>query len=256
MTSSNRPGHDIDAEHTPDAIRKRLMAGPTHSYLRDFIYGAIDGTVTTFAIVAGVAGADLSTAIVLILGVANLVGDGFSMAASNFLGTRAEQQIHQQTRRTEELHIALMPEGEREEIRQIFAAKGFRGADLERVVEVITADRERWVDTMLKEEHGIPTGGPSPLRAAFSTFTAFVLVGVLPLVAFMYEEVSSGSIKEPFIWSAGVTGLAFFAIGAIKGKVVGQRWYTAGAETLAVGGAAAGLAFLVGVLLKGIVDTI
>lgn len=256
MTSSNRPAHDIDAEHTPDAIRKRLMAGPTYSYLRDFVFGAIDGTVTTFAIVAGVAGADLSTAIVVILGVANLLGDGFSMAASNFLGTRAEQQIHQQTRRTEELHIALMPEGEREEIRQIFAAKGFRGEDLERVVEVITADRERWVDTMLKEEHGIPIGGPSPLRAAFSTFTAFVLVGVLPLVAFMYEEVSPGSIKEPFIWSAGVTGLAFFAIGAIKGKVVGQRWYTAGVETLTVGGAAAGLAFLVGVLLKGIVDTV
>jgi hypothetical protein len=75
--------------HTPEAIRARLAAEREHSYLRDFIYGGIDGSVTTFAVVSGVAGADLAASIVIILGLANLIGDGFSMAASNFLGTRA-----------------------------------------------------------------------------------------------------------------------------------------------------------------------
>jgi len=88
------PDHaDLAATHTPENVRQRLQTPTTHSYLRDFVYGAIDGTVTTFAIVSGVAGAGLSTGVILILGVANLVGDGFSMAASNYLGTKTEEEL-------------------------------------------------------------------------------------------------------------------------------------------------------------------
>ena len=96
MNSSAK--HDrIRAEHTSAAIRERLHLGPDHSYLRDFIYGAVDGIVTTFAVVAGVAGAQLSAGIVIVLGVANLLGDGFSMAVSNYLGTRADEQLRSRT---------------------------------------------------------------------------------------------------------------------------------------------------------------
>lgn len=240
------------SSHTKEAIQARLRYGPRHSYLRDLVYGAVDGTVTTFAVVSGVAGANLSTEIVIILGLANLVGDGFSMAVGNWLGTRAEGQRVRLARKTEELHISRIPEGEREEIRQIFERKGLSGETLEQIVKAITSDRKLWVDTMLQEELGMYLEGPSPSQAAFFTFLAFVTFGSLPLLMFIAQLFFPDMISRPFLWSMTMTATAFFSVGAFKSRFVGQRWYLAGLETLTIGGSAAALAFLVGFLLRGI----
>lgn len=238
--------------HTPEAIRRRLAKTASQSYLRDFIYGAIDGAITTFAVVSGVKGAGLATSVIVILGVANLIADGFSMAVSNFLGTRAERQQLQRTRRAEEAHIDIFPEGEREEIRQIFENKGFADEELERVVDVITSDVNQWVNTMITEEHGLPLETRSPWKAGGMTLLAFIVIGALPLLAFIYHLASEDGLNQPFLLSAVMTGVAFFIVGALKSRFVDESWYRAGCETLAIGGIAAALAYAVGVALKGL----
>ncbi len=252
-TRVQRPLDDLRtrlvSHHTPEAIRERIASGPQASYLRDFVYGAIDGAVTTFAVVSGVAGADLSSGIVLVLGLANLVGDGFSMAAGNWLGTRADAELMARQRRAERMQIEVHPEGERAEVREIFRNKGFEGDDLERVTEVITSDTDRWIDVMLKEEHGMLGSARSPWRAAGATVVAFLGVGAIPLLAYLVDLFRPGTLVHPLAWSCSLTAFAFFVTGAVKGKITGRRWPIAGIETLLVGGAAASLAYVVGVAL-------
>ena len=194
-----------------------------------------------------------TTGVIIILGIANLVGDGFSMAASNFLGTRTEEELRQKARRIEEQHIADYPEGEREEIRQIFASKGFEAEQLEHVVDVITADPRRWVDTMLVEELGLPLEGPSATKAALMTLVAFVVVGYIPLAPFVVGFLVPESVSNPYLASTVLTGVAFFLVGMAKSWFVDESWFRAGAETLLIGSGAAGLAYVVGMWLGGIV---
>lgn len=236
---------DLEHEHSHEAIAQRLSS-VRHNYIRDFIYGGIDGSVTTFAVVSGVAGAELSTVIVLILGFANLIADGFSMAASNFLGTKAEHDDYRRIEAIERRHIDVAPEGEREEVRQIFINKGFEGEALEQAVELITSDKEIWVKTMLAEEYGLAAEIRSPWKAALSTFAAFLICGLIPLVPYLF------AIGSKFQISAILTGITFFLIGSLKSYWSTSSWLRSGMETLLVGGLAASLAYAVGVLLKGI----
>jgi len=241
------PRH-LEHGHQPREIAKRLAKGPRVSYLRDWVYGGIDGTVTTFAVVAGVVGADLSTKALLILGAANLFADGFSMAAANFSGSRAEIEEYEQVRRMEERHVDIAPEGEREEVRQIFQAKGFEGEALDSAVKVITKSRERWIETMMTEEHGLPPINRSPAKAALMTFAAFVVCGSIPLLPFVLGLPASVEA------STLMTGLTFFSIGSVRSRWSPLPWWRAGLQTFAIGIAAAAMAYIVGVVLSGIVS--
>ncbi|MEM7488282.1 MAG: VIT1/CCC1 transporter family protein [Pseudomonadota bacterium] len=229
-----------DHGHSREEIARRLAKPAGYGHLRDAIYGGIDGAVTTFAIVAGVAGAGLSTQVILALGIANVLADGFSMAAGNYSGTKADRDARARLRAREMRHIERHPGGEREEIRQIFAAKGLTGAGLEAATAAITSDREVWIETMLAEEYGLGPVEPAPLRAASVTFAAFLAAGLVPLLPFIL------GVGDPFASSVVATSLTFLAIGAIKSLWSPARWWTSALETLAIGGAAAAIAYLVG----------
>ena len=248
MPTKPRGGHGpTPEEHTEAAVRDRLAEGVRPPYVGDLVYGGVDGAVTTFAVVSGVAGAELAPAVVLVLGAANLLADGFSMAVGAFLGARTEADNRARVRAIEEDHIERVPDGEREEIRQIFGAKGFEGDVLDRIVETVTADRELWIETMLVEEHGLPPVERSPRRAALATFVGFLIAGAIPLLPHAFH------LDNAFAISALATATVFALIGAARGVVTDSSPPRASAETVALGGGAAVLAYAVGWLLRGLV---
>ncbi|MFW2543858.1 VIT1/CCC1 transporter family protein [Primorskyibacter sp. 2E107] len=228
--------------HTQAEIDARLATPPGRGDLRDVVYGAIDGAVTTFAIVAGVAGAGLSPLVIVALGLANVLSDGFSMAAGNYSATKAELDDIHRLRAVENRHIATNPEGELRELRTILAQKGLSGATLEDATRQIAARRETWIAAMLEGEYGLASVDPHPLRAALVTFAAFLAAGAVPLMPFLL------GLPRAFDTSVILTLVCFFAIGTLKSRWSLSPWWRSGLETFGIGATAAGIAYVVGTL--------
>jgi VIT1/CCC1 family predicted Fe2+/Mn2+ transporter len=221
-------------------------------YLGSAVYGALDGTVTTFAVVSGVVGADLSLQIILILGFANLVADGFSMGASNYLSIKSEQDYHKEEYNREKWEVENYPKGEEEEIREIYKLKGFTGKDLDRAVEIITSDKDRWVKTMMVEELGIIQDDLNPFYAGAVTFAAFIVCGLIPLLAFLFINFFPALEENAFLISCVITAISIFVVGSLRSLIIAKSWFKAGMEMLLIGGAAATVAYGIGYLLKGL----
>lgn len=217
-------------------------------YLAEFVYGGIDGSVTTFAVVAGAAGAGLSSNVIIILGFANLIADGFSMSVGSYLAHKSEMHRYLKMRRQEEWETQYNPEEGRQEVLQIFREKGFDGQTLEEIVRVITSDKGIWVDTMMQEELGFAKATHSPTVKAFVTFTAFFTVGFAPLLVYVWDFFSPLRF-DLFVLSSILTGLSFAMIGLLKSWANERIWWRGMAETLLLGGIAAALSFIAGDLL-------
>lgn len=220
--------------------------------IENFVYGAVDGAVTTFAVVAGVVGASLSPSIIVILGLANLFADGFSMAIGNYLSVKTHNEYIVKARKREEWEIDNLIEEEKQEIRDIYIKKGFKQELLEEIVRIITARRKVWVDTMMSEELGLIEGKNNPLDNAINTFVGFNVIGIIPLLPFLFVYVSGLNLStgNAFFYSVIATASSFFLIGSIRGKVVEKPMVRSGFNTLLIGGTAAMVAYAVGHLIS------
>ena len=223
--------------------------------IENFVYGAIDGTVTTFAVVAGVVGASLPSSIIIILGFANLFADGFSMAVGNYLAVKTQNEYIAKARKREEWEIDNLIEEEKEEIRDIYAKKGFKEELLKDVVRIITGRRKVWVDTMMREELGLIESKINPRDNAVNTFVGFNVIGIIPLAPFLFIYALGLNLftGNTFLYSALATAASFFLIGGIRGKVVQKPVIRSGLNTLFIGGIAAVVSYGVGHLLSLIV---
>ncbi|HEU4467536.1 MAG TPA: VIT1/CCC1 transporter family protein [Nitrososphaeraceae archaeon] len=224
--------------------------------VENFVYGAIDGAVTTFAIVTGVVGASLAPSIIIILGFANLLADGFSMAIGNYLAVKTQNEFIQRERKREEWEIDNRIEEEQQEIREIYGKKGFKDELLDDIVRIITSRRKVWVDTMMREELGLIEGKHSPVVSAVNTFVGFDAIGIIPLIPFIvvYLTGSNIFISNAFFCSVLATASSFFLIGSIRGKVVRKPMMISGFNTLLIGGVAAAVSYCIGYVLSMIID--
>jgi VIT1/CCC1 family predicted Fe2+/Mn2+ transporter len=241
--------------HDPSRIARTAMeehGGAGSQYLGEMVYGGLDGIITTFAVVSGVAGAELGLNVVLILGLANLLADGFSMGTGAYLSAKSEREYYEREREREAWEVREFPEGERAELYELYRHQGYPEEDVRQLVAIKTRDHERWVDAMMVEELGMLREEKSPFRNGLATFVAFVAAGSVPLLVYllaMAVRIPPGAL---FPTSLALSGLALFALGAAKVLVTKLGPFRSGVEMLAVGGLAAAVAYVVGALLKGI----
>ena len=219
-------------------------------YIAEFVYGGIDGVITTFAVVAGSAGAELAVPIVLILGFANLIADGFAMSVGSYFSAKSENESYEKHKAVEYWEIENLRDKEVQEIREIYEAKGFEGDLLKQVVDVITSDDEVWVDTMMKEELEMIKDDRPPWKRGLVTFIAFNLVGFIPLSAYAFAGFIDASASDLFVVSSFSTAVALALIGTLKGLVTEQSLIKGIIETVFLGGIAATIAFFVGDILE------
>jgi VIT1/CCC1 family predicted Fe2+/Mn2+ transporter len=240
--------------HRPDIIAQAMErhGGASHQYIGDMVYGGLDGIVTTFAVVSGVAGADLGAGVVLILGLANLFADGLSMATGAYLSSKSEREYYERERAREAWEVEHFPEGERAELVELYKLKGYSQEDAERLVEIQSQDKKVWVDEMMIQELGLLPDDRTPLLSALATLGAFVLAGSLPLLVYLLGLLVSINPGVSFPVSLAFSALALFGLGAAKVFVTERNWFRSGLEMLSVGGLAAGVAYLIGYLLQGL----
>ena len=183
MEQSN-PGKDVQ--------RRRF------TYLKEFVYGGIDGSVTTFAVVAGATGAKMDAGVIIVLGFANLIADGFSMSVGNYLSEKSDR-----------------------------AANG----------KTVGAEATL-----------------SPYRTAGATFISFVIMGLIPLLVYVYSYLNGSKGDNLFTYSCFLTGIGFLCIGLLRSRVTQTNWVRSVIETLLLGGIAAVLAYYLGFVLERMVS--
>ena len=214
----------------------------TNNSLRDVILGGQDGLVNMLGIALGVIAAGGSTHVLIVTGLAASITESISMGAVAYTSFGSDRDFYFAEKAREQNEIEAQPDDEREEVREIYAAKGFKGQLLEDVVSTITSNRETWVSTMMNEElHLQPVEQLSLLQSAVIVTVATLIGHLIPMVPFMVVA------RTPAIVMAIVlSGVTLFAVGVYSAKTLVGDWRKSGLQMLAIGLGAAALGFLIG----------
>jgi len=229
------------------SLRKNESAG----HFKSFVYGGLDGIITTFAVVAGVAGAGLSSGVLLIMGFANIFADGISLAIGDYLSTRAENEYKASEKKNALFYFKNYPKKEKQDLVTYYMKEGMSRSSAEKLVALMSKNKNVLNRTVMSEELDIMSRKESPLKNAIVTFLSFIIFGFLPLAAYIAESFVDLP-GENFATAGILTLIALFTLGSIKGEISGKHWFKSAIETVVIGGLAAFAAYLVGYLLSGI----
>jgi vacuolar iron transporter family protein len=208
--------------------------------VRDVVIGMADGLTVPFALAAGLSAAVSTTGVIVTAGLAEIAAGAIAMGLGGYLAARTDAEHYQSEVAREEYEIDHLRDREIQEVEDVFREYGLAGAELQSVVTAVTADRQRWLDFMMRFELGLER--PNPKRAPVSAMTiavSYLAGGLIPLIPYMMRN----DIYDALKLSVVTTGVALMVFGAVKGHFTGVSKVKSGAQTLLVGGLAAAAAF-------------
>ncbi len=215
---------DIEPRHVEPHIKES-------SYIRDVVFGFGDGVNTSLGIVAGVGAAEVAAGIVILAALVGMFTGAKAMAVQNYLAVKSQREILESEIKRELYEIEHLPDRERQEIEDIYKAKGFEGEELQKIVNKIISNKDVWLKTMLTEELGLNLEiAGNPLKSAFTMFGAFLLGGILPIIPFFFI----GGLVALMI-AIGMSITSSFIIGAIKSRMAKKNWVKGGIEMAGLG---------------------
>ncbi len=224
------------------------------NYLGEFVYGGIDGCVTTFAVVAGAVGAGLDSAIIIVLGFANLFADGFAMSVGAYLSTKSTNDSFYKFKNQEFLKIKQNPDFEKKRLKNLFLKKGYSEKLTNDLVHETVDNKELWVNTIMAEDLDLIAEQKSPFIIGSITYASFILIGIIPLSVYVWDYFSDQSINL-FLWSSILTAFGFILIGILKSHVTQTNIIKSILETLILGAIAALVSYYVGDFLEQLLSS-
>jgi VIT1/CCC1 family predicted Fe2+/Mn2+ transporter len=226
----------------------------TQEFLKQIVYGGNDGIVTTFAIVAGFAGAQadgvaqIGGVAVLVFGLANLFADAVSMGLGEFLSARSQHDLYRSRRQSELREIAENPDQERMELFEILRQRGLPAGEADTAASILSRHPDIMADRMMTYEFGMQDPEEeSPAMNALFTFASFVIFGAIPLIPYFLLEAT----ERTFQLSIMTTAIALVMLGLLRWNATGERIFRCVGETVLVGTICAVVAFLVGWIVGG-----
>ena len=214
--------------------------------LKDIILGGQDGLVNVLGVILGLAAATSDTRIILAGGLAATFAESISMAAVAYTSTIAYVEYYESEKKNEQRSIEENPEEEVQEIRDIYAKRGFSGRLLDQIVKKITSDKEHWVEVMMLEELRLsPADTKGALWSALIVGVSAMVGSFVPLTPFFFL-----SVRSSVITSIAVSGIVLFAAGAYKAKLTVGFWFKSGMQLLVIGLVSAFLGYYIGYLFQ------
>ncbi|MGH3344058.1 MAG: VIT1/CCC1 transporter family protein [Carbonactinosporaceae bacterium] len=217
----------------------------TGGWLRPAVFGAMDGLVSNFALIAGVVGGSAPSQVVVLTGFAGLAAGAFSMAAGEYTSVASQSELALAEIEIERQEIRSYPRDEERELAQLYMSRGLEPALAAEVARQLSRNPDKALEIHAREELGVQAGDlPSPLLAATSSFLSFATGAVLPVIPYL--------AGATMIWPALIVAIVgLFLCGAVVSRITARPWWYGGMRQMLLGGLAAGVTYLVGSLIGG-----
>lgn len=215
----------------------------TGDMIRQAVFGANDGLVSTFGLVAGLIGANVPVSILVIANIVNMFAAGMSMGLGSYLSTKSEVEFHRKLLEEERHKIRHYRSKAEAELLFLCKQKGISNKSIKEVMHEFMKNDEDWLDFVMEEKFGVGRASfPNPIKGGVIMFLVFVGCGFLPIVPLFFGLDG----QQALLASAGITGVALFLVGALKKNFTSRDWLSLGLENLAIGAVTGTVGYLAG----------